>query len=163
MQLLELIPELSVVELRGNIDTRLGRLDKLDAIVMAAAAIERLERSVEISEVLEPELMLPQVGQGTLAIECRADDAETLAILQEIDDPVARRCLTAERAFLIELGGDCDLPAGAFAQAESVSGELRVRAMLSDGNSVVHRGDASGLDGADLGRNLAIELRGRLG
>ena len=94
-----------------------------------------------------------------MAIECRADDAETLATLQKIDNPVAHRCLDAERAFLTELGGDCDLPAGAFAEADSVDGEIRVRAMLSDGDRVVHRAEAVGIDGEELGRNLAIELR----
>ena len=97
-----------------------------------------------------------------MAIECRADDEETLAALAESDDPVAHRCLDAERAFLMELGGDCDLPAGAFAEADSLDGDIRVRAMLSDGDRVVHRSEATGADGQRLGRELAIELRDRL-
>ncbi len=162
VQVLEQVDGVVVTELRGNIATRLAKVGELDAVVMAAAALERLNRWPEVYEVLEPEVMLPQVGQGALAIECRADDEETLAALAEIDDPVAHRCLDAERAFLVELGGDCDLPAGAFAEADSVDGDIRVRAMLSDGDRVVHRSEATGADGQRLGRELAIELRDRL-
>jgi len=162
VQILERASEADVVELRGNIATRLARVGELDAIVMAAAALERLNRWPEVYEVLEPEVMLPQVGQGSLAIECRADDEETRAALAEIDDPVAHRCLDAERAFLMELGGDCDLPAGAFAETDSVDGEIRVRAMLSDGDRIVHRSEATGVDGERIGRELAVELRGLL-
>ena len=162
VQVLEQVDGVVVTELRGNIATRLAKVGELDAVVMAAAALERLNRWPEVYEVLEPEVMLPQVGQGALAIECRADDEETLAALAEIDDPVAHRCLDAERAFLMELGGDCDLPAGAFAEADSVDGDIRVRAMLSDGDRVVHRSEATGADGQRLGRELAIELRSRL-
>lgn len=162
VQVLEQVDGVVVTELRGNIATRLAKVGELDAVVMAAAALERLNRWPEVYEVLEPEVMLPQVGQGALAIECRADDEETLAALAAIDDPVAHRCLDAERAFLMELGGDCDLPAGAFAEADSVDGDIRVRAMLSDGDRVVHRSEATGADGQRLGRELAIELRDRL-
>ena len=151
-----------IVELRGNIATRLARVGELDAVIVAAAALERLDRWPDTYEVLEPEVMLPQVGQGTLAIECRKDDEQTRRVLAEIDDPVAHRCLDAERAFLMELGGDCDLPAGAFAETDSVDGDLRIRAMLSDGDRVVHRAEATGADGERLGRELAIELRDRL-
>ena len=151
-----------IVELRGNIATRLARVGELDAVIVAAAALERLDRWPDTYEVLEPEVMLPQVGQGTLAIECRKDDEQTRRTLAEIDDPVAHRCLDAERAFLMELGGDCDLPAGAFAETDSVDGDLRIRAMLSDGDRVVHRAEATGADGERLGRELAIELRDRL-
>lgn len=162
VQILEQADGVEIVELRGNIATRLGRVGELDAVVIAAAALERLNNWPDVYEVLEPEVMLPQVGQGALAIECRADDEETLAALAQIDDPVAHRCLDAERAFLMELGGDCDLPAGAFAEADSVDGDIRVRAMLSDGDRVVHRSEATGADGQRLGRELAIELRDRL-
>lgn len=164
VQIHEQCPGATVVELRGNIATRLARVGQgeIDAIVMAAAALERLDRWPEIFEILEPEVMLPQVGQGTLAVECRTDDEETRQILAAIDDPVSHRCLAAERAFLIELGGDCDLPAGAFAETDSVDGDLRIRAVLSDGDLVIHRAEATGVDGERLGRELAIELRAKL-
>jgi len=162
VQILEQLPDVDVTELRGNIATRLNRVGELNAVIMAAAALERLDRWPDVFEILEPEVMLPQVGQGALAIECREDDVQTRRILAEIDDPVSRRRLEAERAFLVELGGDCDLPAGAFAEVGSADGALRIRAMLSDGDRVVHRAEATGADGEALGKELAIELRDRL-
>lgn len=162
VQISQLLPDVDVVDLRGNIATRLARVGELDAVLMAAAALKRLGCWPEVAEVLEPEDMLPQVGQGALAIECRADDERSRMLLRKIDHPVSRRCLEAERAFLFELGGDCDLPAGAFAEAQSVDGEVRVRAMLSDGERVVYRDEDVGTDGEVIGRDLAIRLRNRL-
>lgn len=135
VQLMAHRPDLELVEIRGNIDTRLGRVGELDAVVMAAAALDRLERTPTVLERLEVDMMVPQVGQGTLAIECRADDLETIAALSAIDSAHSRRVLEAERSYLVELGGDCDLPAGAFAQP--VGDELLVRAMLSDGDGII--------------------------
>ncbi len=166
VQLLQHRPDLEVVEIRGNIGTRLGLVGELDAVVMAAAALDRLEIRPEVCERLSPETMLPQVGQGTLAIECRADDDKTIAALSTIDDAAAHRLLDAERAFLVELGGDCDLPAGAFAElvdTRDPKGEMRIRAMLSDGSEFVIYDEAVGVDGEALGRLLAIDLRDRLG
>jgi len=100
------------------------------------------------------------VGQGTLAVECRADDLGTIAALSSIDNARSRRVLEAERGFLVELGGDCDLPAGAFAQ--SVGDELLVRAMLSDGDGIILHASQQGTDGVAVGRALAIELRAQL-
>lgn len=114
-QLAWLRPDLLFVELRGNIATRLERAADVDAIVMAAAAIDRLGLELPVVDRLPPSLMLPQVAQGALAVECRADDEATIAALRAIEDPASRRTVDAERAFLAELGGDCDLPAGAHA------------------------------------------------
>lgn len=116
-QLAGLRPDLTFVELRGNIDTRLGRLagDDVDAVVMAKAALDRLERHPDVVDVLDPEVVVPQVGQGALAVECRADDDEARALLAGLDHADTRLAVTAERAFLERLGGDCDLPAGAHA------------------------------------------------
>lgn len=163
VQLLEAVPGLEIVDLRGNIDTRLERAAELDAIVMAAAALDRLGRTPDVVERLEPEVMLPQVGQASLAIECRADDEATLAVLAAIDDADAHRRLNAERAFLQELGGDCDLPAGAFAELLD-GGELYIRGLLAndDDASVVHRAERTGQDGQALGRAVAAELRDKV-
>lgn len=166
VQLLQHRPDLELVEIRGNIDTRLGLVGELDAVIIAAAALDRLEITPPVAERLSTQMMLPQVGQGTLAVECRADDTETIEALSMIDDAPAHRILDAERSFLVELGGDCDLPAGAFAElvdAANVDGELRIRAMLSDGSDFVHYDEASGIEGEALGRLLAIDLRERLG
>jgi len=160
VQLIAHRPDLELVEIRGNIDTRLGLVGELDAVVMAAAALDRLERTPAVLERLDVETMLPQVGQGTLAVECRADDLGTIAALSSIDNARSRRVLEAERGFLVELGGDCDLPAGAFAQ--SVGDELLVRAMLSDGDGIILHASQQGTDGVAVGRALAIELRAQL-
>lgn len=165
VQLAELRPDVELVEIRGNIDTRLGLTKagggELDAIVMASAAIDRLERTGLVVDRLEPDVMLPQVGQGSLAIECRTDDAETLAALSAIDVPDARRVLEAERAFLVELGGDCDLPAGAYATL--AIDVVQVEALLADDNGRIVRDSFHGPDGEVVGRKLAVDLRARLG
>lgn len=150
-------PDIELVEIRGNIDTRLGMVGDLDAIVMAAAALDRLGRTPDVIDRLDAQVMLPQVGQGSLAIECRVDDVETVAALSQIDHAESRRRLESERAFLIELGGDCDLPAGAY--AEVVGSELFVRAMLADEAGSMSHLSAVGPNGVEIGRQLAVELR----
>ena len=114
-------PDLRFSELRGNIATRLAKASAYDAIVMARAALDRLEPQLRangtmpaIVDTLDPAVMTPQVGQGALAIECRAGD-EVVHRLTAIEHGPSRRAVDAERAFLAELGGDCTLPAGAFA------------------------------------------------
>ena len=151
-------PDLVFSELRGNIQTRLGKLESggFDAIVMAAAALDRLELSLSTDvDRLDPSIMVPQVAQGALAIECRADDASTIARLQPIEDPETRRVFDTERAFLDELGGDCDLPAGAHAVLDG-SGAIELVGMLStlDGRVLV-RERRTGDDPDALGRAVA--------
>ncbi len=114
-QLAHLRPDLTFAELRGNIDTRLGRVGEFGAIVMAVAALERLDRAEAIAEILEPSVMLPQVAQGALAVECRRDDHPVRRVLAAVEHRRSRVAVEAERGFLAELGGDCDLPAGAHA------------------------------------------------
>ena len=130
VQLAMLRPDLEFRGLRGNIATRLGQLDQFDAIVMAGTALERLGTQPAIVDMIEADVMIPQVGQGALAVECRTDDNSTLELLAEIDDPAVRATVVAERAFLVELGGDCTMPAGAYAWIDE-AGDLRLRAMLA--------------------------------
>ncbi len=164
VQLQQLRPDLVFEELRGNIDTRLARLDSLDAVIMAAAALDRLDRTPEVEQRLEADQMIPQVGQGSLAIETRADAPEITAIVRTIEDEVARRLLDAERAFLIELGGDCDLPAGAHAQLGAGGSDLGFRAVLAnESGDRVERVQLAGPDGVALGLEAARVLRGLVG
>jgi hydroxymethylbilane synthase len=171
-QLAHARPDLTFTGLRGNIATRLGKIPAGGAIVMAVAALDRLALWDELAargighEVLEPDLMLPQVAQGALAVECRADDAEAVALLAAVDDPVAHRIFDAERAFLAELGGDCDVPAGAWAVVDppadgraEIFPSVVLRGLLAalDGQ-VVLRHEERGQDGEKLGRAVARHL-----
>jgi hydroxymethylbilane synthase len=108
-------PDLQFVELRGNIATRLGRIPDDGAIVMAVAALEVLGQTDRVAERLDPVTFVPAVGQGCVALDVRAGDDETIALLASIDDPSTRHAVEVERAFLAELGAGCSLPVGAHA------------------------------------------------
>jgi hydroxymethylbilane synthase len=163
-------PDLRFAELRGNMATRLAKADEFDAIVVAAVAFERLGLGEHLSDVLEVDGFVPQVAQGALAVECRVDDAATLQLLAAVEDPPSRRRVTAERAFLAELGGDCTLPAGAHART-TFDGGLEVLGVLADrvGGTLLRAratlpaaGDATPSVLEELGRGLAARLRDRL-
>jgi hydroxymethylbilane synthase len=158
-QLAWLRPDLTFAGLRGNMETRLAKASRFDAIVVAAAALQRLGRSAERSEVLDPELVVPQVGQGALAVECRADDHATRALLAAIDHGPTRRAVEAERAFLAEVGGSCDLPVGAYATVSAVDNTVSLEGMIAtaDGRVVLRHRD-SGADPHELGRRVARHL-----
>jgi hydroxymethylbilane synthase len=144
-------------ELRGNIGTRLEKAAQFDAVVMAAVALDRLGLSARIAERLDPSVMLPQVGQGAIAVECRADDAATRDALAAIDDADAHAAVAAERAFLAQLGGGCNLPCGAYAQV--VDGVIEIDALLAslDGR-VALRAHESGADPEVVGIAVAAQL-----
>ena len=150
-------PDLRFSELRGNIATRLEKLADFDAIVMAAAAIDRLELDRDDVDRLDPTLVVPQVAQGALAIECRADDEATVAALTAIEDAATRSVVDAERAFLAELGGDCDLPAGAHAVLSDDGIELTGMLASLDGRIMI-REQRTDADPERLGRAVARHL-----
>ena len=157
IQLRELRPDLRFAELRGNIGTRLAKAADYDAIVMAQAALDRLGEHPPVVDVLGCDLMVPQVGQGALAVECRADDGRVRELLGAIEDPTTRWAVDAERAFLSTLGGDCTLPAGAHAHVEGST--LAMRAVLADGlDGRCHTVVGEGEDGEALGQRLARRL-----
>jgi hydroxymethylbilane synthase len=158
VQLLAVRPDLELVGLRGNMATRLAKADELDAIVVAAVAFERLGWSDKLTEILDVEAMVPQVGQGALAVECRATDEAVRERLAAIEHAPSRRAVDAERGFLAELGGDCDLPAGAHATIED-DGRVRVDALLASRDaSTVLRHRAEGDDPEAVGRAVAQHL-----
>ena len=119
-QLLALRPDLQIENLRGNVDTRLRKLDEgtFDAIILAAAGLKRLGYESRITEILQPSKMLPAVGQGALAIEALTDNVETCKILKFLDNPDTRAATTAERAFLRVVEGGCQVPVGVHATIE---------------------------------------------
>jgi hydroxymethylbilane synthase len=157
-QLAWLRPDLTFAGIRGNIDTRLARAAEFDAIVVAAVALVRLGRQGRLAEVLDPSVLVPQVGQGALAVECRADDEATLARLAAIDHRPSHLALDAERAYLAEVGGGCDQPVGAYATVDD-SGGVSLTALLAsaDGHVVLRHTD-EGDDPADVGRRAARHL-----
>jgi hydroxymethylbilane synthase len=137
----------------------LGKAKDVDAIVMAAAALQRLGKDAEIAELLEPDVLVPQVAQGALAIECRDDDVDVLAALRAIEHAPSRRAVDAELAFLAQLGGGCDLPVGALAVPSGAGEGLELRGLIAsyDGR-VVLRDRVFGDDPASLGAQLATAL-----
>jgi hydroxymethylbilane synthase len=154
-QLAALRPDLRFAELRGNMHTRLERAAELDAVVVAAAALDRLDLAHRLAERLDPGVVVPQVGQGALAVECRSGDQVTAALLASVDDPASHTTVTAERAWLAELGSGCDLPVGAHATVEA-GGTIGLVGLIAtlDGR-VVLRDRASGDDPVTVGRELA--------
>ena len=162
-QLAHLRPDLTFGDLRGNIGTRMDKAANFDAIVVAAAALRRLERIDEATELLDPSTLLPQVGQGALAVECRRDDTATIDLLAAIEHASSRRAVDAERAFLATLGGGCDLPVGAYATVERAGeqarGAITLTALLAthDGRSLV-KGTRHGTDPNALGQEMASYL-----
>jgi hydroxymethylbilane synthase len=153
-QMAWLRPDLRFSELRGNVPTRMEKAADFDAIVVAAAAIDRLELSAPVIDRLDPSVMVPQVAQGALAIECRLDDHATIEAVRALDHPETRRAVDAERAFLSELGGDCDLPAGAHAVLSGDEIELVGMLATLDGRVLI-RERRLGSEPESLGRAVA--------
>lgn len=156
---------LDVVPIRGNVDTRLGRVaaGDLDGVVLARAGLARLDRLAEVTEVLDPLSMLPAPGQGALAVECRADDPALLALLAGLDDPPTRAAVTAERSLLAALEAGCSSPVGALADvSEGDDGpELYLRATVTtpDGSRSLRLSATGPLGSApQIGRRLAADL-----
>lgn len=133
-QLRGLLPGARVAELRGNVPTRLDKLQRgeVDALVLAEAGLVRLGRRLPAMRVLSLDEMVPAPGQGALAVQCRADDGAMRTVLSSIEDPTTRACIEAERALLAALGGDCTLPLGAYAEPLAGGHALRLTARLPD-------------------------------
>ena len=155
-------PRLNVVSLRGNVDTRLKKLDAgdYDAIVLAAAGMKRLGVEKRITAFVPPEEMISAPGQGALAIETREDASETIALVAPLTDAATQACVTAERAFSAELSGDCNIPLGAHAQLRGGRIILHAFVATPDGAKMV-AGQASGEDAVAIGAQLARELRAK--
>jgi hydroxymethylbilane synthase len=160
---------LEVVPIRGNVDTRMGKVasGELDAVVLARAGLARIGRLAAVTETLDPIQVLPAPAQGALAVECRSDDARVRELLAALDDPAARACVAAERAVLAALEAGCSAPVAAHAElteAEDGSAELWLRASVTaiDGSDSV-RDSISGpaTEAESLGRQLAAELLDR--
>jgi hydroxymethylbilane synthase len=160
-QLRAIRPDLEISDIRGNLDTRLRKLDegKYDAIVLAAAGLRRLGWEHRITELLDPEVMCPAVGQGALAVETRDDEGEAQQACRHLEHAETRVAVTAERAVLAALGGGCQVPIGAHATLDGAKLQLRAIIVSPDGVQVIRK-EASGstADAARIGRTLGDEL-----
>ncbi|QMV43796.1 hydroxymethylbilane synthase [Cohnella cholangitidis] len=156
-------PDLLIESIRGNIDTRLRKLTEegFDAILLAAAGLHRMGWKERITEYLPPEVCLPAVGQGALAIECRGDDENVLGVLRRLNDPATERTVAAERRLLGLLNGGCQVPIGAYAQLESDAPEAGVAltglVASPDGTNIL-REAAVGPDPRQVGSDVAQAL-----
>jgi hydroxymethylbilane synthase len=163
-QLKSVRPDLEVFPLRGNVDTRLRKLEsgEYDAIILAAAGVLRLGLETHVHSRMSPDVMCPAVGQGALAIEIRRGDQQTKALLAFLNDADTHAAIDCERALLGSLGGGCQVPIGAY--AEKRGGRLYLRAMVGrpDGSQIL-REQADGTDGVKLGRETAQTLLWRGG
>ncbi|GAA2561432.1 MULTISPECIES: hydroxymethylbilane synthase [Streptomyces] len=174
--------DIETVPIRGNVDTRIGyvRNGELDAVVLAAAGMNRIGRSDEVTDFLSVDTVLPAPGQGALAVECAADDADLIAALAELDDPFTRAAVTAERSLLAALEAGCSAPVGALADLPPLSApfergdpqadrqtvkEMRLRGVVgtTDGSTLVQLSTTGPVPGTHeaamaLGRELAAEM-----
>jgi hydroxymethylbilane synthase len=152
---------LTCVPIRGNVDTRLGKLrtGELDAVVLAAAGLARLGRIAEATEFLDPDLVLPAPAQGALAVECRTTDAELVSALAALDDASTRAAVLAERALLAALEAGCSAPVGGYATVADGAVFLRGAVATVDGSTSIRRSGTGTLaDAESVGRRLAAEL-----
>lgn len=160
-QVRERRPDLVIRDLRGNVGTRLAKLDRgeYDAIILAVAGLKRLDLNVRIRQPLEPELCLPAVGQGALGIECRLDDSRTRALLAPLHHPATAVRICAERAMNARLDGGCQVPIGSYAEIQGDRLWLRALVGSPDGSRVIRAESSAPLDQAEsLGIRLAEEL-----
>lgn len=160
-QLAWIRPDLTFADLRGNIPTRLQKVPAGGAVVVAVAALSRLSLLDRADEILDVSVILPQVGQGAIAVECRETDSGTVELLAGLDHRGTSLAVECERGFLARLGGGCDLPVGAYARADEAA--ITVEGMLAsaDGRVMLKATRGGPLSApAQLGRELAEELLG---
>lgn len=158
-QLKAVRPDLEIFPLRGNVDTRLRKLEsgEYDAIILAAAGVQRLGLHKHVRSRIPAEIMCPAVGQGALAVECRAHDREVLSHLAFLNHPDTRAAVLCERALLGSLGGGCQVPIGAFAEKSDDQFKLLAMVGRPDGSEVL-REFTEGADPGQLGRETAQKL-----
>lgn len=160
-QLLHWRPDLQVGAIRGNVETRVRKLDEgeFDAVILAEAGLQRLELGERISHRLAPPLLFPAVGQGALGIECRADDAETLRLLEAIDDSPTHAAVTAERMLMSTLGAGCHAPVGVETTVENERLTLSAVVLSLDGRVRLFAEQSGSLaEPSELGRRVAEDL-----
>jgi hydroxymethylbilane synthase len=165
-QLLRHRPDLSVVPIRGNVNTRLRKMEagEVDALVLALCGLVRLDLSGRATEIPPREVMLPAVGQGALAIECRTADQMVRQLVEPLHDPISAACVAAERAMLAALDGSCRTPIAGFAEIEAERLKMEGLLLNEDGSREIRGRFEGGIDdAAALGAELGKDLRSRAG
>jgi hydroxymethylbilane synthase len=165
-QLLRCRPDLKVVPIRGNVNTRLRKLadGEVDALILALCGLQRLGQVEAAAEILPPDIMLPAVGQGALAVECRTGDEDVKHLLAVLNDPVSAACVTAERAMLAALDGSCRTPIAGLAELDGERLTLEGLLLTPDGRTEIRARRSGGITEAEaLGAALGEELRRRGG
>lgn len=164
-QLRAIAPGVEVRGIRGNVGTRLRKLDegRYDAIVLARAGLERLGLSDRMTQILQPEQMAPAVGQGALGIEIRDGDKAVLEALQPLEDAVTRDCVDAERSLLAALGGGCQSPLGALATPLESGGYSLLAVLAEPDGSKLYKASGEGADPLELGRRVAAAIQEQAG
>ena len=161
-QLLRARPDLEIVPIRGNLDTRLARVEagEVDATLLAAAGLDRLGRH-EVGTPIPVDLMLPAPGQGAVGIECRTDDNDSHALLERVDNHLAAMAVRAERAFALALGGSCHSPVGALAEIHAGEVHLRAELLSEDGKDRIADEARFGLGDDAAAAGLAVSMLAR--
>jgi hydroxymethylbilane synthase len=165
-QLLRRRPDLRIVPIRGNVNTRMRKLaeGEVDAIVLALCGLRRLDQAAAVTEILSRDIMLPAVGQGALAVECRAGDEKLQRLLEPLHDPGSAACVTAERAMLAALDGSCRTPIAGLAELDGDRLKLEGLLLKPDGSAEIRARATGGIgDAQTLGTELGGELRRRAG
>jgi len=161
VQIAELKPKATFADLRGNIDTRLRKLDEgqYDAIVLAAAGLNRLGKQIDEKAFLPVDLCIPAIGQGTIAVECRKNDEKTIALLRTINNQDTETATAAERSFMKTIGGGCKFPLGAYATIENETVQLSVMLGNHYTQQIIRLSDKAATSEAEkLGIKLAEEI-----
>jgi hydroxymethylbilane synthase len=160
-QLQHLRPDLKIVSIRGNIDTRIQKLhsERMDAIVLAAAGLHRMSWAERITSYISEEACIPAVGQGSLGIECRESDEEIMRLLAAYDDALTRRAVEAERAFLLQINGGCQVPIGAYATIGE-DNLIHITGIVgSPDGDILLKATMQGSEPKQLGKQLAERLQ----
>lgn len=156
-------PSLQVVDLRGNVETRLRKLEEgqIDGVIIAVSGLKRLDLASKINQIFSTESFIPAVAQGVIGLECRADDKNMLSIIQSINHQETAICVNAERSFLQAIGGDCTTPVGAY--AEIIGSEVRIRAFLERMDTIwSDTRHCLLIDASQTGKSMAREALERL-
>ena len=160
-QLLHVRPDFDMIDIRGNVETRLQKLDAggCDALILAEAGLRRLGLADRITQMLTPAVMLPAIGQGALGIEIRAEDPHTREIVARLDEPLTRAAVTAERSLLATLRGGCLAPVGAWGRIEDEQLHLEAVVLSADGSQRLHASLPGNIrDAEEIGQRVAHQL-----